>query len=83
VTQTGMPSRTERSIRLAAEPVDVQLVPDPGVDSGDGVWLAIHHETHVAKESLVENRLDGGAVVRGPLRPTVKGRTRSGGAGGH
>src|SRR5579859_7658373 len=48
--------------------VDVQSVADARVEGGDYVWLVLVDEAEVADEGLVEDGIDGGAIVGGAVR---------------
>src|SRR5262245_28844242 len=58
--------------------MNIELFPQPGVDSGNNIGLAIEREPDMAKESLVENRLDRSTIVDTPLRHAVDGRAFGG-----
>ena len=47
--------------------MDVQVVADAGVEGGDDEGLVGVDEAEVADEGLVEDGVDGGAVVGGAL----------------
>jgi len=45
--------------------VDIELVPDAGVDGGNDVGLGVDREPDVAEEPLVEDGIDRRPLVRG------------------
>ncbi len=53
--------------------VQVEGIPDPRVDGGDDAWGTIHGDREVTEHGLIQNGMDGLAVVDGsfgiPLEP--------------
>src|SRR5205814_8507349 len=71
-------TRRERSQHAAGgRTVDVEVVTDPPVRGGDHERTVLGDEADVAHDALVEDRVEGGAVVAGPL-----GKPADGGVGG-
>ncbi len=74
---TGVHPSLQRPQHAAgSRAVEVELLPAAPMDGGDDHWLAVDHEADMADEGLVNDGLDGGAVIHSAL-----GQTLDGGAG--